>query len=320
MMRFRYLGIILGAPVLAVALSMTGCGGSDTKPTQSSSGKKSEGDKKSEKTSDSGSASSSGAKTGIKPTGFAIIKGKITYDGDPPPVADIPIPDDNKDKAYCLKGPHTVQTWIVGADKGVKNVVLWVRAPAGKYFEIPPEQQKPATPIVKIDQPHCAFEPHVDIAFPSYFDGKAQQRTGQKLEIANSAEITHNTNWTPSNTLLDSAANVILPSKQAPTEIPLFESVNAKKRSGLEDLLTLKCNIHQWMTGYVWAFDHPYAAKTGDDGTYEIKNVPAGTELHLVGWHEGVDGGYFLPGKSKGESIGPLKENEIKELNFKIKK
>jgi hypothetical protein len=54
---------------------------------------------------------------------------------------------------------------------------------------------------------------------------------------------------------------------------------------------------------------------TQSDGTYEIKNVPAGTELHLIGWHEPED--YFLG--ASGEKIGPLKENETKEFNFKIK-
>jgi hypothetical protein len=314
MRRFRLLEIVLVVPLLVVALSIAGCGG-ETKAPSSGGGKKgAEAGKKTEKTAES----AGGAKTAIKPAGFATIKGKITFDGTPPPPADIHIPDDNKDKQYCLKGPHTDPTWIVGADKGVKNAVLWVRAPAGKYFEIPADQQKPVEPIVKIDQPFCAFEPHVSIAFPSFYDGQTQKKTGQKLEVHNSAEIAHNTNWNPSNTLLDAAANELLSSKQAPKEIPLFDSPSAKKRAGAEDLLSLKCNIHQWMTGYVWVFDHPYAAITKDDGTYEIKNVPAGTELHLIGWHEGAK--YFLAGGQKGDTIGPLKENETKELDFKIKK
>src|SRR5438132_1000616 len=94
-----------------------------------------------------------------------------------------------------LQGPHTDPTWMVSGDGGVKNVVLWVRAPTDKYFEVPADQQHPAEPVVRIDQPFCAFEPHVSVAFPSFYDGKAQKKTGQKLEIANSASITNNTNW-----------------------------------------------------------------------------------------------------------------------------
>ena len=319
MSRFRLLGTVLMVPVLTIVLATIGCGSNEKKTSESSSGGKKD-KSKTEKSAESGGAASSAAKTALKPTGFATIKGKITYDGDPPPPADIPIPDNNKDKDYCLKGPHTDPTWVVGPDKGVANVVLWVRAPAGKYFDIPADQQKPVRPIVKIDQPFCAFEPHVDVAFPSFYDGKIQKKTGQKLEIFNSASITHNTNWSPMNTRLDSGDNVMLDPKHAPREIPLFDVPTAHNRSGLEDLLNIKCNIHQWMTGYVWAFDHPYAAVTNNDGTYEIKNVPAGSELHLVGWHEHESGTYFLPGGRNGEKIEPLKENEVKVLDFKIKK
>ena len=318
MLRFRLLGTILMVPVLTIVLAAVGCGGSEKKPTESSSGGKKERGK-TEKTAETG-ATSAAAKTALKPTGFATIKGKITYDGDPPPPADIHIPDDNKDKQYCLKGPHTDPTWTIGPEKGVANVVLWVRAPAGKYFEIPADQHHPAVPVIAIHQPFCAFEPHVSVAFPSFFDGKAQKKTGQKLEVDNTAPMAHNTNWSPMNTRLDSGDNVLLQPKQGAREIALFDMPTAKTRSGIEDLLTLKCNIHQWMTGFVWAFDHPYAAVTNNDGTYEIKNVPAGTELQLVGWHEHESGTYFLPGGQKGEKIEPLKENETKVLDFKIKK
>jgi hypothetical protein len=319
MFRLRFLTPLLIVPVLSVALAMVGCSGSETKTPPSTGGpKKADRMKGPEKPSEGGGTAKTGAKTALKSTGFATIKGKITYDGTPPPPADIRIPDDNKDKQYCLQGPHTDPTWIVSDSKGVKNVVLWVRPPADKYFEIPADQQKPVEPIIKIDQPFCVFEPHVAVTFPTFYDGKTQQRTGQKLVVANSAKITHNTNWSPARTNLDTGDNVILEPGKPPREIPLFESPIAKGRSGLEDLLTLKCNIHQWMTGYIWAFDHPYAAITKDDGTFEIKNVPAGAELQLVGWHEA--GNYFLPGGQKGETIGPLKENETKELDFKINK
>src|SRR5262249_56099529 len=197
--RLGFGGTRVVVPVLAVALISAGCGGGDTKATGTGKPKAEGG--KGEKEKGGGTSSTAGS-TPLKAEAFAIVKGKAIYDGTPPPPADIPIPDTNKDKEYCLKGPHNDPSWIGGAGKGVANVVVWVRAPAGKYFEIPADQQKPAAPVVKIDQPFCAFEPHVAVVFPSYFDGKAQQPTGQKLEIANSAKITHNTNWNPAKTNL----------------------------------------------------------------------------------------------------------------------
>jgi hypothetical protein len=39
--------------------------------------------------------------------------------------------------------------------------------------------------------------------------------------------------------------------------------------------------MHAW----VWEFDHPYFATTGEDGHFTIKDVPPGTYT-LVSWHE----------------------------------
>src|SRR5438105_15820970 len=107
MTRFRLLGTILMLPVLGVVLATAGCGG-DKKATETGGSKKTETSK--EKKGDTSTTAASGPKTALKPAGFATIKGKITYDGDPPPPADIRIPDDNKAKAYCLTGPHTDPT------------------------------------------------------------------------------------------------------------------------------------------------------------------------------------------------------------------
>jgi plastocyanin len=41
-------------------------------------------------------------------------------------------------------------------------------------------------------------------------------------------------------------------------------------------LVTLGCNIHDWMLGYVLVVDTPYFATTGVDGTASIDDLPAG--------------------------------------------
>jgi hypothetical protein len=38
------------------------------------------------------------------------------------------------------------------------------------------------------------------------------------------------------------------------------------------------CSIHPWMKGYVLITDHPFAAVTKDDGSFEITGVPAGKQ------------------------------------------
>src|SRR5439155_26840955 len=128
---------------------------------------------------------------------------------------------------------------------GVKNVVIWLRAPAGKFFDLPPDQQKPAEPQVMIHQPFCAFEPHVELAFPSFFDAqaKAQKKTGQELIVDNTAQFTHNTNYTPTNVRLDDGDNKQLAPGNT-LKIGLFDKQT--DRAGNEDIILLQCNIHTW--------------------------------------------------------------------------
>jgi hypothetical protein len=315
---YRLWGSVLVVPVLGAALISLGCSGGN-KSTPSAGGGTGGKSSVSQSTEEGGKKSAGrGEVTALEAKGRGTIKGKVTFAGDPPPAANVRIPDDNKDKEYCRKGPINDPSWVVDAkSKGVQNVVIWVKPPRGKYFDVPADERK-AGANVKIDQPFCAFQPHVAVVFPSCFDGKKQQKTGQELEILNSATITHNTNWTPNDSSLDSQDNVILqPKNQRKIEFFTLKP----NRANLEDRLLLKCNIHTWMTGYVWAFDHPYAAVTKEDGTYEIKNVPAGSELQLVGWHEVGD--YISPkgkGTSRGEKIDALKDNETREIDFQISK
>jgi hypothetical protein len=52
-----------------------------------------------------------------------------------------------------------------------------------------------------------------------------------------------------------------------------------------EVMIPLECSVHGWMHAYVGVLPHPYFATTGDDGTYAIANLPAGTYTIEV-WHE----------------------------------
>ena len=186
--------------------------------------------------------------------------------------------------------------------------------PQGKYFKIPDDLKEVKDPV-KLDQPFCAFIPHVSVLYPSYFDGKKQKETGQQLKIVNSAEITHNTNVETSDDTLNKGGNNLLPAKSEKEPVS-FKPCKDKYAGGEQDI-TFKCNVHPWMRGYAKVFDHPYAAVTNGDakdakefGHYEIKKVPAGVELELVFWHE--DAG------EKTEKV-TLKEGDNTH-DFKIKK
>jgi len=296
----------------ALALLAGGCGGGDKpdKPqvpaVKPGAGDKGGGTK--------GPSTSTGGLTAVEATGVATLKGKVTYDGTPPTRPQLNIPDDNKDKAFCLMGDTKDPTWIVdAASKGVKNVVVWLREPEGHYFKIPADQQgRKAT--VKIDQPHCAFEPHVVALFPYFYDPdtKKLKKTGEVLKVDNSAPVNHNTAWSFTKRI-NTGNNVILKSKE---EITIEAKPGREDEAGGEELISINCDIHKWMTGKAVVFDHPYFAVTKEDGTYEIKNAPAGAELVLAFWHESF-GSNSLKKDAKTDKITLKAGDNTKDLTIK---
>lgn len=54
-------------------------------------------------------------------------------------------------------------------------------------------------------------------------------------------------------------------------------------------IVTLGCNIHDWMVGYVYVLDTPYFAKTGTDGMAHLGDLPAGTYAVKL-WQPRIEG------------------------------
>ena len=79
--------------------------------------------------------------------------------------------------------------------------------------------------------------------------------------------------------------------------------------------IPVSCAQHTWMNGFIWAFDHPFAAVTDKDGNFEIPNVPAGTKLKIIAWHEKAG---YLEGGNNGTEI-TVKDGENKK-DFKVTK
>jgi hypothetical protein len=274
-----------------------GCGG---KSTPVSSGPK--------ETKDDGEEVEE-TKKPLEAKGWATLKGKVTLDGEIPPRTML---KGIKEKEECHGGKEEEnidQTWLVNDDKGVENVAIWIKPPKGKFFKIKDEDKKNADEVV-LRQPHCAFIPHVLTLYPSYFDGTKQQPSGQKLVVKNdTAKITHNTKIVggSKNGTWDSGA--MPPGKEATVD----------RRKPEDRPLAVGCNIHPWMNAKIWVFDHPYSTVTKKDGTYEIKNIPAGAKVYVVAWHEA--GECFTDDGSavQGQEI-TLKDGETKTVNFKVKR
>jgi hypothetical protein len=232
----------------------------------------------------------------IEGKGTGTIKGKIALDGTAP-AAKLRIDPNNNDASHCMKGDTEDLTWV-SKDGGLGNVVVFLKAPAGSAFKVNLDN-KTWEPAVAVDQPFCNFVPHVSVTFPEY-DGKP---TGQKFIIKNSAPITHNSRI-KGGAFKNPEKNLTLaPKTEQPTAIKADTEV-----------LKINCDVHKWMQGYVWAFNHPYAAVTAPDGTFEIKNVPTGVDVQVMAWHE-----VGAPNAGVEIKKGQLKDGDMIEAKIKKK-
>jgi plastocyanin len=185
---------------------------------------------------------------------WGTLTGRFVYGGDAPAAAKLTI---DKDVDVCSKFGLVNEDLVVGEGKGVANIVIFVR---DKDVDVHPDLK--ATEPVVLDNLGCRFSPHVVFV-----------QTGQDLIIKNSDPVGHNSNVA---TLKNPASNTL---------IPAGGETKVSFRSDEAVPAAVTCNIHPWMKGWVVVRDNPYAAVTGEDGSFTIENLPAG-KLELQLWHE----------------------------------
>jgi plastocyanin len=280
MQRYTSLVTLLGAPALVALTMLSGCAGGEEKKPDAGQGASKPRVK----------IKGGGALAELEAPTDGVVKGRVVLDGDAPKIALITMMAEHADKKVCLAGSDvekSEQYWVLAPDKkGVANVVIKLLPPEGKKFKnIAPEKKE-----VEIDQPHCAFVPHVVAVTP-----------GQLLVVKNSAPVPHNTKMqADSNAGNENRSETIQPGKSVTI------TLNPQRAP-----IKIGCDFHNWMTGFVYVNDSPYIAVTDANGDFEIKNVPTGVALSVVGIHESgnVEGGKQGTTKtfSKGDNQLDLK-------------
>jgi len=235
----------------------------------------------------------------IKFTQTGTIKGHAVLQGDRPDMTALNAAFrkqiEQSGIAHCLAGTgESIESysWRFNQAGRLQYVFVWIRPvnPRAEFFDVEELVKAGKYPQkVTIDQPHCAFLPHGVVLFPQFARPKGFEATRQEFIVKNSSGIDHNANYGTDNKAVNKNSELIIPNTQ------LTPSYTRP--------IVISCNIHSWMRAYAWAFEHPFAAVTNENGEYEIKGVPAGIPVRLVAWHEVA--GFLLGDEGKEITVPP---------------
>ena len=189
------------------------------------------------------------------PTGNATVSGVIHFTGTAPANPKIDMSQESACQGKYSTPPTDPQ--FVVADGKLGNVFVYVKSglPAGATYPTPAGS-------VEIDQNGCLYHPRVFGVM-----------TNQKILIKNSDNVLHNIK--------------ALPKENRPFNIsqPTAGMTSTRTFTKPEVMVPLECNVHGWMHAWVGVLPHPFYSTSGQDGSFSIKNLPAGTYT-IEAWHE----------------------------------
>ncbi|MFQ5749359.1 MAG: carboxypeptidase regulatory-like domain-containing protein, partial [Planctomycetota bacterium] len=194
--------------------------------------------------------------TRLDPAQAAALRGTVFLEGQAPAPRPLKIDAFPACMAHHEK-PPVFENFLV-EDGRVRNVVVYLRRGLPQGMTFPAPGGRPG-----LDQEGCVFVPHVQVV-----------RAGQTVLVDSADEEAHNI-----RTL--SRRNPALNFNMPPHEKGRTLRFDRAEMPPVK----VKCDVHPWMGAWIAVLDHPFAAVTAADGTFEIRGIPPG-EYTVRAWHE----------------------------------
>jgi plastocyanin len=150
----------------------------------------------------------------------------------------------------------------------------------------PPRTGKPTIEVV--DQIGKEFTPYVKVV-----------RVGSSVSFPNKDNVRHHVySFSPAKTF----------------ELPLYKGTPAEPvQFDKPGVVRIGCNIHDWMIGYIYVVETPYAGKTGKHGVIELEGLPPGRYRVRV-WHPWMD-----DAEQATETVVDVKDGAFTPVEWKLR-
>ena len=193
------------------------------------------------------------------PMGNASISGMVKFEGAAPKLGEIDMSDEPVCASQWEEKGHTPRSeaLVLGADNALGNVFVSVKSGHGGASYMAPSE-----PVV-VDQVGCKYIPHVFALMK-----------GQEIIFKNSDGVLHNVHALPNE---NREFNLAMPGSMTESKPRSFKKT--------EPMFRIKCDKHPWMNAYAAVMEHPFFSVTGEDGSFEITGLVAGT-YEVEAWHE----------------------------------
>lgn len=185
-------------------------------------------------------------------TNGGTIAGRITYDGP------------HYERKQIMP---TADAAVCGQHGMIESDDLVVSSGAIQYAVVRLTDVKEGRPASELTTPKllekgCMFHPHVSVI-----------PVGATVTEVNDDGILHNVHTHST--------------KNPPVNFAHTPAIKDMKLETFKqpEAIKVTCDVHKWMSAWIWVSANPYIAVTGPDGSYKITGVPPG-KYHLEIWQE----------------------------------
>jgi hypothetical protein len=212
------------------------------------------------------------------------VEGKVTFTGKPPapkeflfskfPNPKFCVKNTNKDAKGEKRLLHEVQ---VGKDGGLKNAVVAVTG-----IDDPKFQEEFTGQDIQAEL--CEFKPYTTVVVANQKSFRVMNNDADPDDPKSVKGVLHNPHsfevTGPSSTTI---FNIGLPEKGKGLDKPL-----KLRKVAQGSVFKLICDQHEFMQVWGLPVTSPYYAVVGEDGKFEIKDIPAG-KYKVVAWHPALN-------------------------------